>query len=104
MICGQIIGRGIRHACSCRYQLTARQARVDRGRSLDRLTKNRRKRNLSLLVGREEEKVQEQIISEAFNRIAERKGERFRINLIKGSGKGGLSKEYSVPRNKKVST
>ena len=77
VICGQIIGRSIRNTCSPRDQLTARQARVDRGRSLDHSTKNRRKRNLSLLVGREEEKVQEQIISAAFNRIAERKGERF---------------------------
>ena len=77
VVCGQIIGQGIRHACSPRDQLTARQARVDRGRSLDRSTKNRRKRNLSLLVGREEEKVQEQIISETFNRIGERKGEMF---------------------------
>ena len=50
-------------------------------------------------MGREEEKLQEEIISEVFNRIAERKGERFQMNLIKGGGKGGLSKEIIVGNN-----
>ena len=77
VICGHVTGQGIRHACSPRDQLTARQTRVGRGRSLDCSTKNRRKRKLLMLVGNEEEKVKEQIISESFNIIAVIKGERF---------------------------
>ena len=77
IICGKITGRGIPHGCSSRDQHTARQSRVDRARSLSPPTKNRRKRNLSVLLGKEEEKAQEQIVSEALGRIEESKGNNF---------------------------
>ena len=92
VICGQITGRGIPHGCSPRDQHTARQSRVDRARSLSPPTKNRRKRNLSVLLGKEEERAQEQIISEALGRIEEHKG----LMLMKGGGKGGESKEVTM--------
>ena len=49
---------------------------MDRARSLSPPTKNRRKRNLSVLLGKEE-KAQEQIVSEALGRIEEQKGIKF---------------------------
>ena len=94
--CGQIIGRGIPHGCSSRDQHTARQSRVDRARSLSPPTKNRRKRNLSVLLGKEEERAQEQIVSEALGRIEEQKGKKFQLMLMKGGGKGGESKEVTI--------
>ena len=77
VICGKITGQGIPHGCSPRDQHTARQSRVDRARSLSPPTKNRRKRNLSVLLGKEEERAQEQIVSEALGRIEESKGKDF---------------------------
>ena len=77
MFCGQITGREVSHGCSPRDQHTARQSRVDRARSLSPPTKNRRKRNLSVLLGKEEKRAQEQIVSEALGRIEERKGKFF---------------------------
>ena len=76
-ICGQITGQGIPHGCSPRDQHTTRQSRVDRARSLSPPTKNRRKRNLSVLLGKEEKRAQEQIVSEALGRIEERRGKKF---------------------------
>ena len=69
---------------------------MDRARSLSPPTKNRRKRNLSVLLGKEEEKAQEQIVSEALGRIEERKGKKFRLRFMKGGGKGGESKEVTM--------
>ena len=50
---------------------------MDRARSLSPPTKNRRKRNLSVLLGKEEERAQVQIVSEALGKIEERKGKKF---------------------------
>jgi len=77
VIYGQITGQGTHHGCSPRDQHTARQNRIDRGRSLSPPTKNRRKRNLSVLLGKEEKRAQEQIVSEALGRIEEWKGKIF---------------------------
>ena len=50
---------------------------MDRARSLSPPTKNRRKRNLSVLLGKEEERAQEQIVSEALARIEKWTGQNF---------------------------
>ena len=73
-ICGQVTGRGLSHPCRPGDLKMVKQGNVDRARSLVRNTKTRRKRNLSLLLGKEEDSAQEQIISNALSRIAKRKG------------------------------
>ena len=51
---------------------------------------------MSVLVGHLEEESQEQIVSVALNRIAERKGHKFRLRGIDGGGVAGSSKEVEI--------
>ena len=105
VLCGQVMGRGIQHPCSQREIQAARCKRqVERSRSLCRKSTNRRKRNLSLLVGREEEEAQEQIVSSAVNNIALRKGLKFRLKQMQGGGIEGRGKEFSVGEQTNSST
>ena len=69
---------------------------MDGARSLVISTASRRKRNLSLLVGREEEDAQEQIVSGAVSRVAMRKGAMFRLKQMEGGGVSGQGKEVTV--------
>ena len=64
-------------------------------RSLYRTIEARRKRNLSVMVGRESEEAQEQIVSSTIQRILEKKGDkRFRLKLMGGGGtEGGMGEE-----------
>ena len=97
-ICLQVTGRGIRHKCTARDR---RDGQAGRGRSCHRLAANRRKRNISVLVGREAESAQEQITSAALHRIKEAKGHnRFRMKLMDGGGRGGMGQEVSVGERK----
>ena len=74
---------------------------VDRERSLVRSTITQRKRNLSLLVGKEEDNAQEQIVSVALSRIAERKGAKFRLKLMEGGRVSGQGKDVSIGAQEK---
>ena len=65
---------------------------------MDRSVAKKRKKNLSLLVGKEE------IISVALNRIAERKGDKFRLKLMGGGGVCGQGKEVTIGEQKKNET
>ena len=85
-ICGQVTGCGLCHPCSPGDVQTVSQGRVDRAHSMIRSAVSRRKRNLSMLVGREGDEVQEQIVSGALSRIAERKGAKFRLKQMEGGG------------------
>ena len=79
----------------------ARQGRVSRSRSLTRDVAARRKRNLSLLVGKESEEAQEQIVSHTIQTIFKRKGEkRFRLRLMEGGGSKGMGEEISMGETK----
>ena len=69
---------------------------MDGAHSLVRSTASRSKRNLSLLVGREEEDAQEWIFSGALSRIAMRKGAKFRRKQMEGGGVSGQGKEVTV--------
>ena len=51
---------------------------------------------MSVLVGHLEEEPQEQIVSVALNRIAERKGHKFCLRGIDGGGVAGSSKEVEI--------
>ena len=98
VICLQITGRGIRHKCNAQER---REVQAGRGRSCHRLAATRRKRNISVLVGREAQVAQEQIASSALQRIREAKGtNRFRMKLMEGGGRGGLSSEVTVGEKK----
>ena len=61
-------------------------------RSLYRIFEARQKRNLSVMVERESEEAQEQIVSSTIQRILEKKGDkRFRLKLMEGGGtEGGM--------------
>ena len=103
-ICGQVTGRGLSHPCRPGDLKMVKQGNVDRARSLVRNTKSRRKRNLSLLLGKEEDSAQEQIVSDALSRIAERKGAKFRLKLLEGGGVSGQGKDVRIgPQEKNVS-
>ena len=52
----------------------------------------KRKRNLSVLVGREAEEVQEQIVGEALKKVVMRKGDRLRLKEIGPGGWLGRAK------------
>ena len=95
-VCGQVTGRGLRHPCSPGDVKVAMQGRVARGRSVVRKAEGRRKRNLTVMVGREGEEAQEQIVSSALGRIAERKGVKFRLKQMGGGGLGGQGKEVTM--------
>ena len=56
----------------------------------------RRKRNLSLLVGRESEIVQKQIVSSAISRVMSKKGQKFRLKLMGAGGTRGIGKEFTI--------
>ena len=100
-ICLQITGPAIRHGCSKAQVRQARLGRLPQGRSSQRSVPARRKRNLSLLVGREAQVAQEQITSSALQRIREAKGtSRFKMKLMKGGGRGGMSSEVTVGERK----
>ena len=77
---------------------------MERSRSLCRKSTNRRKRNLSLLVGREEEEAQEQIVSSAINNIALWKGLKFWLKQMQGGKIEGRGKEFSVGEQTNSST
>ena len=66
--------------------------RVNCGRSLERISP-RRKRNLSLHIGRESIVSQEEIVNTALNKIGLRKGHKFRLKQMGGGGKAGHGKE-----------
>ena len=103
-LCGQITGRGLSHPCRQVDIQAVKHGQADVAKSLDRSVVNRRKRNLSLLVGKEEEGAQEEIISVALNRIAERKGDKFRLKLMGGGGVCGQGKEVTIGEQKKNET
>ena len=93
ILCGQVTGRGKPHPCSKKQIKSARcLGRVNRGRSLERISP-RKKRNLSLLVGRESIVAQEEIVNTALNTIGLRKGHKFRLKQMGGGGKSGYGKE-----------
>ena len=97
--------RGIRHPCSKAMVRLARQGRVSRSRSLTRGVAARRKRNLSLLVGKESEEAQEQIVSHTIQTIIERKGEkRFLLRLMEGGGSKGMGEEICMGETKEEAT
>ena len=103
-ICGQVTGRGLSHPCRPGDVKVVKQGNVDRAQSLEINTKRRRKRNLSLLLGKEEDDAQEQIVSEALSRISKRKGTKFRLKLMEGGGVCGQGKDVSIgPHEEKVS-
>ena len=79
-ICLQIMGRGIKHGCSKMDMRLARIGRLPRGRSSQRRVQRKTKRNLSVMVGRETVETQEQIVSNAMQRVIERKGPGFRLS------------------------
>ena len=56
---------------------------------------------MSLLVGKEEDNAQEQIVSVALSRIAERKGAKFRLKLMEGGGVSGQGKDVSIGAQEK---
>ena len=59
---------------------------------------------MSLLLGKEEDSAQEQIVSNALSRIAERKGAKFRLKLMEGGGVFGQGKDVRIgPQEKNVS-
>ena len=96
ILCGQVTCRGKSHPYTKSQIKAARcQDRVNRGQSLERKCV-RRKRNLSLLVGRENDDAQEQIISSAINTIGLRKGHKFQLKRMGGGGMGGQGKEVTV--------
>ena len=95
-ICGQVTGRGLSHPCRPGDLKMVKQGNVDQARSLVRNTKSRRKRNLSLLLGKEEDSAQEQIVSNVLSRIAERKGAKFRLKLLEGGGVSGQGKDVRI--------
>ena len=83
----------------------ARQGRVSRSWSLTRGVAARRKRNLSLLVGKESEEAQEQIVSHTIQTIIERKGEkRFWLRLMEGGGSKGIGEEICIGETKEEAT
>ena len=93
-ICLQITGRGIRHKCTAKER---KERQAGRGRSSHRLAANRRKRNLSVLVGREAESAQEQITSDALQRIRGIKGSNsFSMKSMSGGGIGGMGPEVKI--------
>ena len=92
VVCGQVTGRGVRHPCKLDDIRAVRRKSVDRGRSVVKKAEGRRKRNLSVLVGREGDEAQEQIVSGALTRIAESKGVKFRLKNMEGGGLGGQGK------------
>ena len=51
---------------------------------------------MSLLLGKEEDSAQEQIVSDALSRIAERKGAKFRLKLLEGGGVSGQGKDVRI--------
>ena len=65
-----------------------------------RLAVGRRKQNVSVLVGCLEEEAQEQVVSVALNRIAERKGYKFCLRGIDDGGIAGSSKEVEIGNKK----
>ena len=103
-ICLQIIGRGIRHGCNQRDVHLAKVGRLTCGRSSQRSTVTKRKRNLSELVGRESEETQEQIVSSAIQRIKESKGQSFRLKLPYGGGLAGMGTEISIGKKEEAPT
>ena len=54
---------------------------------------------MSLLLGKEEDSVQEQIVSDALSRIAERKGAKFWLKLLEGGGVSGQGKDVRTGFN-----
>ena len=95
-ICGQLTGRGLRHPCSIKNIQLARRSGRARSIMRNQDVRNRRKRNLSMLVGKESEEAQEQIVSSALTRIIVRKGDRLRMKQMDGGGVGGMGKEITV--------
>ena len=95
-ICGQIIGHALCHPGTSGDAMAVRQDRAFRACSVVRLAVGRRKQNVSVLVGRLEEEAQKQIVSVALNRIAERKGHKFRLRGIDGGGVAGISNEVEM--------
>ena len=96
----QICGPGIQHGCSKKEQQLVRIGRRPRGRSTQRSTQKKRKRNLSEMVGRESIEAQEQITSDVIKQIIKKKGDTFRLKLSKGGGKEGMGTEMKVGGNK----
>ena len=90
--CLQLTGKGITHSCS------RSQVRESRGRglSIQREVVRRRKGNLSMLVGREAEEVQEQIVSVTLKQVVERKGNKLRLKEMGPGGKAGMGKVVTV--------
>ena len=70
--------------------------RVGRSRSSQRQVINRRKRNISVLVGREADDAQEQIVSSALQRVVENKGKNFWLKSATGGGFKGESEEIVI--------
>ena len=95
-ICLQITGRGIKHNCSRIDQRNATLGKPNRRCSFVREMVGIRKRNLSLLLGRESEIVQEQIVSSAISRVMSKKGQKFRLKLMGAGGTRGMSKEVTI--------
>ena len=88
--------RGLHHSCSPGVVQALRRGQEDRACSLVRSTASRWKRNLSLLVGREEEDVKKNIFSYALSRIAMKKGENLRLKQMEGGVVSGQGKEVTV--------
>ena len=86
MDCLQITGKGISHRCSMNWVKDG--SKRDAGRE--------RKRNLTVLVGKEAEEVQEQIVSVALKGVVERKGNKVRLKEMVGGGKAGMGKMVMV--------
>ena len=100
LICGQIKGPGIKHGCTRAEQRLASLARMPRSRSAQRTVLTRKTRALSVLVGQESLRAQEQIASAALARIKVRKGANFRLLQAKGGGTGGLGAKVNLEDKK----
>ena len=60
---------------------------------------------MSLLVGKESEEAQEQIVSHTIQTIIERKGEKsFRLKLMEGGGSKGMGEEICMGERKEEAT
>ena len=95
LICGQMTGRGLSHPCTVKNQRIAKH--VGRSRSMaQNSVQNRKKRNLSVLVGREKNEAVEQIVGKALKNIAARKGKNFRLRQMEGGGFEGKGEEIEI--------
>ena len=95
--CLQITGPGLNHSCSRRVKQNA-------SHNMDNISSQeqtrRRKRNMSILIGREATQEQEHIVGSVLSKLRTRKGEQFGLKNSYGGGKGGFGKKITIGETK----